>query len=266
MSLDAEAAAAQAAADAAGAVIRRYFRAQVGVETKSDASPVTAADKGAEVAIREILRTRFPDHGMIGEELGGQEGGDQRAGRFTWVIDPIDGTRAFITGRPTFATLISLLDHGVPVLGLIDQPITGERWLAAGGRLSFTGAHGGVAGCRRVASLAEVELSCTSPDMLDTAQYARFRKLASACRRTSWGGDAYAYGLLALGQIDVIAEADLKLWDWAALAPVIEAAGGIATDWQGRRLTLDGDGSMLAVGDPSVHEAAVAALFGTDSH
>ncbi|HEX7388629.1 MAG TPA: inositol monophosphatase family protein [Acidiphilium sp.] len=257
MSLEAEAEAAGAAADAAGAVIRRFFRAGVGVETKTDASPVTEADKGAEAAIRAVLHGRFPGHGMIGEEMGGQGAGSSR---FTWVIDPIDGTRAFITGRPTFATLISLLDDGVPVLGLIDQPISGERWLAVNGKLSFTGRYGGVAGVRRVPALADAELSCTSPEMLDAGQTARFGRLSAACRRVSWGGDAYAYGLLALGQIDVVAEAGLKVWDWAALVPVIEAAGGVATDWQGKRLTIDSDGTMLAIANPALQQDALAAL------
>lgn len=238
------AAAAVAAADAAGAVIRRYFRADFGVETKPDDSPVTRADRGAEAAIRTILTAHTPEHAIIGEEMGGTA-----TGRFTWVIDPIDGTRAFITGRPIFATLIALLDHGTPILGLIDQPITGERWLAHNGTLHFTGGAG-KPGCRIIPTLADAELSCTSPDMFKSGDADRFRTLAAACRRTTYGGDAYAYGLLALGQLDIIAEASLKPWDWAALVPIITAAGGSVTDWSGQPLTLDSDGSVLALGDP----------------
>ncbi|MHB1303453.1 MAG: inositol monophosphatase family protein [Acidiphilium sp.] len=252
MSFDAVAV-AQAAAEAASAVTRRHFRARIGVETKADRSPVTLADQGAEAAIRAVLEARSPEAGIIGEEMGGRA-----SGRFTWVIDPIDGTRAFITGRPLFATLIALLDEGVPVLGLIDQPISGERWLAYRGELSFTG--GGTVGSRRIGTLAEAELSCTSPEMFDADQHARFLRLAAACRRVSYGGDAYAYGLIALGQIDVIAECDLKPWDWSALVPVIEAAGGSVTDWRGRPLTLESDGAILAVGDPAVREAALQIL------
>jgi myo-inositol-1(or 4)-monophosphatase len=248
------AAVAHTAADAAGAVIRRYFRLLPDVETKSDNSPVTLADQGAEAEIRSIFVTHTPDFGIIGEEMGGAA-----TGRMTWVIDPIDGTRAFITGRPIFAILIALLDDGVPILGLIDQPITGERWIAHDGTLRFTGPHGRP-GTRRIASLAEAELSCTSPEMFRPAQRARFSSLAAACRRVTYGGDAYAYGLLALGQIDIIAEAGLKPWDWAALVPIIEAAGGSVTDWQGRALTLESVGEVLALGDPANRDAAIAAL------
>lgn len=242
------------AADAAGAVIRRYFRALPEVETKSDNSPVTLADQGAEAAMRAVLAERTPAYGVIGEEMGGAA-----QGRFTWVIDPIDGTRAFITGRPIFATLIALLDDGVPVLGLIDQPISGERWLAHDGVLRFTGAHGR-GGVRRVASLNEAELSCTAPEMFKPAQQAKFQALAGACRRVTYGGDAYAYGLLALGQIDVIAEAGLKPWDWAAIVPVVAAAGGSVTNWQGGRLTLDSPGEVLALGDAMLLAEVTALL------
>jgi myo-inositol-1(or 4)-monophosphatase len=251
---DGYAAVAAAAADAAGAVIGRYFRALPDVVTKSDDSPVTLADQGAEAAIRAVLAERTPEFGIVGEEMGGVA-----SGRFTWVVDPIDGTRAFITGRPIFATLIALLDEGVPVLGLIDQPITGERWLADAGVLRFTGRHGRP-GCRSLAALADAELSCTAPEMFNPAQHAKFGRLAAACRRVTYGGDAYAYGLLALGQIDVIAEAGLKPWDWAAIVPVIEAAGGSVTDWQGRRLTLDSVGEVLALGDAAMLAGVLGAL------
>ncbi|MFT2094267.1 inositol monophosphatase family protein [Acidiphilium multivorum] len=248
---------ASAAADASGAVIRAHFRARIDVDIKADASPVTLADRGAEAAIRRVLAEHCPDHAVIGEEMGGKAGG-----RFTWVIDPIDGTRAFITGRPVFATLIALLEHGRPVLGLIDQPVLGERWLAHEGVLRFSGPHGGAPGTRAVASLAEAELSCTSPEMFTEAQFGGFRRLAGACRRVTYGGDAYGYGLLALGQIDVVAEADLKPWDWSALAPVIEAAGGAMTDWRGAELTLESDGTALALGNPALLGDAVALLGG----
>jgi myo-inositol-1(or 4)-monophosphatase len=249
------AAAAEAAADAAGAVIRRYFRAPIDVDIKDDESPVTLADRGAEAAIRSVLAAHYPQHSFIGEELGGTS-----QGQFTWLIDPIDGTRAFITGRASFATLIALLDGETPILGLIDQPITGERWLAHRGQLQFTSPFGGKPGCRPVGALARAELSCTSPDMFDATHYQRFRGLAGSCRRVTYGGDAYGYGLLALGQIDVIAESGLKPWDWAALVPVVEAAGGTITDWAGAPLSLTGDGSVLAIGDPASLAACVSSL------
>jgi myo-inositol-1(or 4)-monophosphatase len=252
---DGAVAAALRAADAAGEILRHWFRQGLPAEQKSDASPVTRADREAETAIRSVLAEAFPEFGLLGEEFG-----DDRRGRFTWVIDPIDGTRAFITGRPSFATLISLMDGETPVLGLIDQPVLGERWLAAAGRLDFTGPLGGASGTRRIGRLAEAELSATTPQMFAGGLAPRFARLEAACRRSSWGDDAYAYGLLALGAIDVIAEADLKPWDWGALVPVVEAAGGVMTDWQGAPLRFGSDGTALALGDPALLEAAIAAL------
>ncbi|MHB1303301.1 MAG: inositol monophosphatase family protein [Acidiphilium sp.] len=251
--------AAIAAADAAGAVIRPYFRTGLTADDKADESPVTLADRAAEQAIRAVMAKRFPEFGVIGEEFG-----DNRQGRWNWVIDPIDGTREFITGRPTFVTLIALVEDGVPVLGLIDQPVIGERWVAAEGKLDFTSRHGGRPGCRRRQHLAEAELSCTGPDWFDAAQLVAFNRLVGACRRASWGDDAYAAGLLALGEIDVIAEAGHKPWDWAASVPIVEAAGGTMCDWTGNPLRLDAetDGTVLIVGDPALRQPALAALKG----
>ncbi|MBV8613953.1 MAG: inositol monophosphatase family protein [Acetobacteraceae bacterium] len=251
-------AAAEAAADVAGAAIRPLFRGRVAAELKADRSPVTIADRSAEQAMRAVLAECFPDHGIEGEEFGL----DRPGAGLRWVLDPIDGTRAFITGRPTFGTLIALLEDERPILGVIDQPITGERWIGAAGRpTAFRGPFGGTPGCRRCASLAEADLSCTSPELLGARRPA-WQNLAAAVRRVSWGGDCYAHGLLALGHIDIIAEADLKVWDWAALAPVIEGAGGRITDWDGRGLRRDGDGTALAVGNPALLEPAVALLGG----
>ena len=154
-----------------------------------------------------------------------------------WVLDPIDGTRAFVSGRPTFGTLIALLDGETPILGVIDQPVIAralDRRGRAGAPCSAA-PYGGRAGCRPCPSLADAELSCTSPEMLGPDQ-PRWQRLAGAVRRNYWGGDCYAHGLLALGQIDVIAETTMKLWDWAALVPVVEGAGGRVTDWSGQKL------------------------------
>ena len=245
---DALLAAAEAALDAAGAAIRPYFRAGVAADDKSDASPVTIADRNAEQAMRAVLADRFPAHGIIGEEFAP----DHAEQRFCWVLDPIDGTRAFITGRPVFGSLIALLDGDAPILGLIDQPITGERWIGiAGEKTRFRGAYG-VAGCRPCPTLAEAELSCTSPDIFDQANLPGFGRVKAAAKRTSWGGDCYAYGLVALGGIDAVVEAGLKLWDWAALVPVIEGAGGMVRDWTGAPLRRGGSGNVIAVGDPSL--------------
>jgi myo-inositol-1(or 4)-monophosphatase len=255
--LAALAAVAEAAADVAGAVIRPLFRAELAAELKGDQSPVTIADRAAEQAMRAVLAERTPEAGVMGEEFGI----DRPGASLRWVLDPIDGTRAFITGRPLFGTLIALLEEGVPVLGVIDQPVTGERWVGvAGERTRFRG-PAGRAGTRRCGALAEAELSCTSPEMLGAA-LPRFQNLAAGVRRVTWGGDCYAYGLLALGQIDVIAECDMKLWDWAALGPVIEGAGGMLRDWSGGVLTSESAGDVLAVGDPRLLEAAIARLGG----
>ncbi len=250
-------AAAVELADRAGAVIRPHFRARLATERKGDQSPVTIADRGAEQAMRAVLQERFPDHGILGEEFGLHNA----AAAYRWVLDPIDGTRAFITGRPIFGTLISLMHEGRSILGLIDQPVTGERWIRVDGEATtFSGPFGGTPQIRACATLAEAELSCTSPDMLGDHAPA-WRKLAKTVARVTWGGDCYAYGLLALGQIDIIAECDLKIWDWAALLPVVEGAGGRMTDWQGKPLDpANFDGRVLAVGDPALLPQAVQKL------
>jgi histidinol phosphatase-like enzyme (inositol monophosphatase family) len=234
-------AAAHAALDASGAAIRPYFRSGLGAELKGDASPVTVADRLAEEILRDTLARHFPDYGLLGEEFPAT----QENARFVWVI----------------CTLLALLEDGVPVLGLIDQPVTGERWI--GGRdvaPRFIGKFGGKIGPRSLTELNEAELSSTAPEAFDAESAARFARLQTQCRRIYWGGDAYAYGLLALGQIDVVAESGLKPWDWAALAPVVEAAGGVITDWSGRKLQLGCDGTVLAAANAELHAAALSAL------
>jgi histidinol phosphatase-like enzyme (inositol monophosphatase family) len=250
--------AAEAAADAAGAILRGSFRACLPVERKADLSPVTAADRSAEQAMRDVLGALHPDHAILGEEAGLAGG----VGRYRWVLDPIDGTRAFITGRPTFGTLVALLDEGAPILGIIDQPISGERWIGCHGhKTRFAGGAGRI-GARAGRGLGDCELSCTSPLMFDPTEAARFERLAGRIGRVSYGGDCYAYGLLALGQIDIIAEASMKLWDWAALLPIVQGAGGSLTGWDGARLREGGDGRVLALADPALLAAVCAALAG----
>ncbi|MBV9252054.1 MAG: histidinol phosphate phosphatase, partial [Acetobacteraceae bacterium] len=174
--LDRLIAAAEAAADVAGAVVRPFFRASFGVDQKADRSPVTIADRTAEQAMRAVLTERFPDHGVMGEEFGAA----RPEAPLQWVLDPIDGTRAFITGRPTFGILIALLQDGVPILGVIDQPVTNERWIGAVGRPTvFRGPLGGCARCRPCPSLADAELSCTSPEMLAEVE-PYWRRLSNA--------------------------------------------------------------------------------------
>jgi histidinol phosphatase-like enzyme (inositol monophosphatase family) len=237
-------------------VIRPLFRGEVAADLKSDQTPVTIADRNAELAMRLALNHRCPECGILGEEFGVE----RPEARLRWVLDPIDGTRAFITGRPTFGSLIALLEDDTPIVGIIDQPVTGERWIGAAGRpTAFSGRIGGRIGTRACTELRHAELSATSPEMFGTA-LPRFQSLAAQVRRNSWGGDCYAYGLLALGQIDVIVECDLKPWDWAALLPVIQGAGGRLTDWQGNAPRSDGDGRVIAVGDPVLLPAVMALL------
>lgn len=244
--------------DAAAAAIRPHFRAGVTADDKSDDSPVTVADRGAEQAMRAVLAERFPAFGIIGEEFAPAQPNQ----RFCWVLDPIDGTRAFITGRPIFGSLIALLDRDMPVMGLIDQPITGERWIGVAGEpTQFRGAYGR-AGCRACPVLGDAELSATSPEIFDAASWAGFERVRKAAKRTSWGGDCYAYGLIALGGIDAIVEPSLKLWDWAALVPVIEGAGGMVRDWSGAPLRRGGSGDVIAVGDPALMPQIMALLKG----
>jgi histidinol-phosphatase len=255
--LDRFIAAAEAAADVAGAVVRPFFRSGFAVDIKTDRSPVTIADRSAEQAMRAVLGERFPDHAVLGEEFGL----DRPEARLRWVLDPIDGTRAFVSGRPSFGTLIALLDGETPVIGVIDQPVTRERWIGALGRRTvFRGPYGGRPGCRPCASLGQAELSCTSPEMLGTDR-PRWERLCAAVGRNYWGGDCYAHGLLALGQIDVVAECSMKLWDWAALVPVVEGAGGRVTDWNGQVLRPGSDGRVLSVGDPALLPAIVGLLI-----
>ena len=251
--------AAEAAADVAGSIVRPFFRAPLTTQDKSDASPVTVADRNAEQAMRAMLSERLPDHGILGEEFGL----DRPQARYRWVLDPIDGTRAFITGRPSFGILVALLEDDVPVLGLLDQPVSGERWIGQREQPTrFVPGHigAGRVGTRPCPRLDAAELSCTSPDMLQGADLARWTRLRVEVKRASWGGDCYAYGLLALGQIDIIAECTMQPWDWAALVPIVEGAGGRITDWHGQPLRPDGDGSVLAVGDPALLGPALDAL------
>jgi inositol-phosphate phosphatase/L-galactose 1-phosphate phosphatase/histidinol-phosphatase len=241
-------------ADAAGEAIRPYFRQPIRVDDKPDLSPVTAADRAAETAMRQLIAARFPDHGIIGEEFG-QEREDAE---FVWVLDPIDGTKSFISGVPLFGTLIALTRHGRPILGIIDQPISRERWIGAAGRA--TTFNGNPVRCRPCAALAAATVFSTSPDMFVGADVAAHAKIAAAAKLVRYGADCYAYGLLALGFIDLVVEASNKPYDFCAMPPIVEGAGGIASDWQGAPLSLTSDGRVLVAGDREAHRQALALL------
>lgn len=243
-------------ADAAGAAIRPFFRERIAHQDKSDASPVTEADRAAELAMRAILAAERPDDGIIGEEYGAANPAAARQ----WVLDPIDGTVSFMAGRAIFGTLIALMVDGWPVLGIIDQPILKERWLGAAGHP--TTLNGVAMRTRPCARLADAVLASTGPQYFDDHHAAHFMALAgqTAHNRIVWGGDCYNYALLASGHLDIVCEAGLKLHDIAALVPVVEGAGGLMCDWRGDPLNAESDGDVLALGDPARLEDALAAL------
>lgn len=241
-------------ADASGEVIRRYFRTPFSVDDKADASPVTIADREAERTIRDLLGEHRPEDGIIGEEFG-----DERTGaEFVWIIDPIDGTRSFISGRPIFGTLIAAACDGVPVLGIIDQPISGERWVAGTGHGTTFG--GAAAATRACGKLADALLATTSPQLFNDDEISGYRNVESAAKQAVFGGDCYNYGLVAAGFIDIVIESGLKPFDFCALAPVVTESGGIMTDWQGAPLSLESDGDVIAAGDTRVHAEALEIL------
>ncbi len=256
MNLDADIALALRLADAAAAAIRPHFRAGLASERKGDATPVTMADREAEQAMRRILKAEVPRDAVHGEEFGAEAGSSGR----TWVLDPIDGTAGFLAGRPIFGTLIALVIEGWPVLGVIDQPILNERWVGATGRP--TTFNGGPARTRLCRSLADATLATTGPHYFDDHDGGHFMGLAAKTdhRRMVMGGDCYNYAQLALGQLDVVCEAGLKLHDWAALVPVVEGAGGTMADWNGEPLHAASSGHVIALGDPARLEDVVAAL------
>jgi histidinol-phosphatase len=241
-------------ADASGAVLRRYYRAELDEDDKDDGSPVTVADREAEAVMRDLLAARAPDHGVVGEELGRSGEGAE----IVWVLDPIDGTRAFITGKPLFTTLIGVLFRGQPVLGLIDQPIVGDRWLGAVGRATVLGSR--PVRTRAAASLDRARLSTTGPQYFDEKARRAFDRVAARVKLLSYGGDGYQYGLVASGGLDLVIESGLKLHDFAALVTVVEGAGGVITDWRGRPLDAGSDGSVIAAGDPRIHAEALRVL------
>jgi inositol-phosphate phosphatase/L-galactose 1-phosphate phosphatase/histidinol-phosphatase len=242
-------------ADAAGAVIRQHFRSPVEVEDKPDQSPVTIADRGAEAAMRQLIEATFPEHGIYGEEYGVERGDAEHV----WVLDPIDGTKSFISGVPLFGTLIALLHQGRPVLGVLDQPILGERWLGIDG--VPTSLNGRTIRTRSCAALDRATLFSTTPELFAGADKAAFERVRAAAKLTRYGTDCYAFGLVAAGFVDLVLEVSLKLYDFAALVPIVTGAGGSLTDWRGGALRAGSDGRVLASGDARV-AAAVLELIG----
>lgn len=245
-------------ADAAGEIQRRWFRTPVAVDAKADRSPVTIADREAEAVMRELIEATFPEHGILGEEHGRA----RTEAEHVWVLDPIDGTKSFVSGRPLFGTLIGLLHGGRPVLGVIDQAILGERWLGVAGAPTLC--NGRVCRTRSCGEPGRALLSCTSPQMFHApAERAALERVLASVRQAIWGGDCYGAGLLALGFVDLVIEADLEPYDVLPLVPVVEGAGGRLTDWAGRPPGLASDQRMVAAGDARLHARILELLQGS---
>lgn len=243
----------------AAAVTLPAFRSDMTADNKSAAGfdPVTEADRDAESAMRRLIAQRFPDHGVLGEE----HGADREDAEFVWVLDPIDGTRAFVAGLPLWTTLIGLRFQGSPVLGVIGQPYLREFYVgspAAGSRLIAADGEQRLV-CRPCAALTEAVISTTDPDLFEGAELGAWTQVRAASRLARLGCDAYAYAMVALGRIDLVVESGLKPWDVGAVTPVIEGAGGLVTDWSGQRLGAR-SGQVAAAGDPRPLRDALVAL------
>jgi myo-inositol-1(or 4)-monophosphatase len=245
-------------ADAAAKVILPHFRSQLAVDNKAGPAafdPVTVADRDAESAMRLLIEQHHPDHGILGEEHGVKKGTSDHV----WVLDPIDGTRGFMTGLPTWGTLIGLQQGDKPIVGVMNQPFTRERFVGWSGGAELRRADGVTRlSTRRCARLEDAVLSATAPEMFQPDEISRFEELRRRARLVRWGADCYAYAMLAAGFIDLVVEPGLKPYDIVALIPIIERAGGIVTTWDGRPAHLGG--RIIAAGDRSLHEAALRYL------
>ena len=248
---------ARSLAEAGRAVTLPGFEADLVAANKLEGGfdPVTRADRDCERALRRLIETRFPDHGMNGEEFGERAG----ASRWAWSIDPIDGTRAYICGIPVWSTLIALLDEGRPVLGLIDVPRLDELYLGHGSSGQLIAADGSrrlaASGCR---TLAEARLSTTDPHLFTESEAARFHRLRGQVRLTRYGLDAYGYALVAAGRLDLVVESALRPHDYQALIPVVRSAGGTIGDWDGGEDLSEG--RVIAAATKDLYDEAVAAL------
>ncbi len=251
-------------ADRSGEIALQHFRTSITVDEKSDDSPVTVADRDAETAMRELIRSAFPDHGIIGEEFGRE----QADAEWVWILDPIDGTSSFINGIPLFGTLIGLWERtadglGRPVLGCINHPALSERWIGGAGHR--TTLNGTAVNSRPCAALSDASLYFTAADLLLPEEIDAFTAVVNTVSQSRAGGtDCYHYAAVASGWIDMALESGLKLHDYAAIVPVLAGAGAIVTDWNGTPLALESEssvnGQVLACGDARVHAQAVEIL------
>ena len=240
-------------ADIARHVTATHFRRKISANRKLDLSPVTAADQQTEKEMRELIQSRHPGHSIFGEEFGLTQGSTP----WQWTLDPIDGTKSFVAGIPTFGSLIALSYNEIPILGVIEMPLLKERWL---GITHKETTHNGKQCSTSDASLKNAVMLSTTPEMFNSQQWIQFKKLSEATYVRAFGTDCLGYGLLASGHTDLVVEADLKTYDFLALIPIIEGAGGIITDWNGRRLTNESDGTVLAAANSKLHNQALKLL------
>jgi myo-inositol-1(or 4)-monophosphatase len=242
---------------ASGDTILPFFRTALAVENKKAGGfdPVTAADRAAENAMRALIRANFPEHGIVGEEYGPE----RPDAEYVWVLDPIDGTKSFISGMLAWGTLIGLTRFGEPVFGTMHQPFTRERFYGDGGAARYCGPAGDrdlrVRPCE---GLGDAVLFTTSPLLMNEADRERFKRVENAARLSRYGGDCYAYCMLAAGQIDLIIETELKPHDVVALIPIVTGAGGVISTWENR--PAQGGGRIVVAGDKRVHAAALEML------
>ena len=244
---------AEQLADVARRIARRYFRMSVEVARKADGTPVTLADRGIEEQMRALIRAAFPSHAIRGEEYP-----SEGSGELTWVLDPIDGTKSFISGYPLFGSLIALAEGSRAVLGVIEAPALEERWVGVEGRRTlFNGVPAQTSRCR---DLARAILYTTTAETFEGAERTRFEALGARCALRRFGGDCYLFGMLASGHCDLVVEAKLKPHDFMALIPVIEGAGGRITDWHGAALDLSSDGRVIAAATEELWRESVEVL------
>jgi inositol-phosphate phosphatase/L-galactose 1-phosphate phosphatase/histidinol-phosphatase len=238
-------------ADVAASHSLRSFRTGLQIDIKADASPVTMADRAAEAAMRAVINEVAPAHGILGEE----HGRERIDAEHLWVLDPIDGTKSFITGSPLWGTLIALLHDGRVALGMIDMPVLGERWVGRPGQGAWRGADAvHTSGCT---ALAQARIVTTSPDAFSADEWVAYDALSKHCAMRRFGGDCYGYAQLAGGHVDVVAECQLQPYDYMALVGVVEGAGGVITDWQGRALSIHSNGRVLAAANAALHREAL---------
>lgn len=241
-------------ADTSGSIIRKYYRNLETVDTKDDRSPVTVADRETEQSLRAIIERQFPEHGIQGEEFGIKN----ENAPLRWVLDPVDGTLSFTIGRPTFGTLIGLLENGEPIIGLIDQPIIHERWLA--GKGEGTKLNNKPVKSKNPVALKDAVIATTGPSYYDKEGLNVLGKLQDASKSIVYGGDCYLYGLIATGQLDIAIDMGLKTHDFMPVINIIEESGGVITDWQGNKLTTESKGDVLVSSSLKLHKEALAAL------